>query len=264
MRSSSIVSSVTAGLVLTVTAVSWAAEPADAPSTEGEPFIDEEPATSPTADSGTPTAGYPSAGPWRPAPSSTPEDRTSPPPAGSFFAPKQADVTRDRPEAASDELGGRGVKSKRILHGFRMGYLFLTNYDQPTDSPDDPECPNCSLKEKYKLKTPHQFLMGYELMARMVGHEWLNVILVGNVMASGLEQSRFFPSGNALIGFELDRSFQVGVGANVTLEEEKPAHMIVAAGWTPEVGGFYVPVHAFFIPDVDQNHRTGATVGVNW
>jgi hypothetical protein len=30
------------------------------------------------------------------------------------------------------------------------------------------------------------------------------------------------------------------------------------------VGSFYVPLHAFFIPDVDGLHRTGVTTGVTW
>ena len=33
---------------------------------------------------------------------------------------------------------------------------------------------------------------------------------------------------------------------------------------TPRVGSFYVPLHAFFIPDVDGLHRTGVTTGVTW
>jgi hypothetical protein len=152
---------------------------------------------------------------------------------------------------------------RRILHGFRMGYLYVTNFDQPTNT-DDPDCPKCSLKERYGMRTPHQFLIGYEIMGRLIGHGWLNVVLVGNVLVSGLEQSKAWPSANALIGFELDHSFQVGVGANLTLEKDKPAHMVMAAGWTPLIGSFYVPVHAFFVPDVDGNHRMGATVGVNW
>lgn len=152
---------------------------------------------------------------------------------------------------------------KRAQHGFRMGYLYIANYDEPVDE-EGTDCPNCSLKRRYDLKSPHQFLLGYEAMARIVGHDWLNVILVGNVMVSGLEQSKFLPSANFLVGFEVDESFQLGVGTNVTFEETKPIHMVVAAGWTAKVGSFQVPVHAFFIPDVDRNHRLGMTLGVNW
>jgi hypothetical protein len=152
---------------------------------------------------------------------------------------------------------------RRILHGFRMGYLYVANHDKPVET-SDPDCPKCSLKERYGMRTPHQFLIGYEIMGRLTGHGWLNVLLVGNVLVSGLEQSKGWPSANTLIGFEIDQSFQMGVGANFTLEEDKPAHMVMAAGWTPLVGSFYVPVHGFFVPDVDGNHRTGATVGVNW
>jgi hypothetical protein len=114
------------------------------------------------------------------------------------------------------------------------------------------------------MKTPHHFLIGYEGMARMVGHSWLNVILVGNAMVAGLEQSKFYPTGNALIGFEIDNSFQFGVGASFTPLKGQEAHTIIAAGWTPRVGSFYVPLHAFFIPDVDGLHRTGVTTGVTW
>jgi hypothetical protein len=49
---------------------------------------------------------------------------------------------------------------------------------------------------------------------------------------------------------------------NLAPDDQKPTHMIVAAGWTPRVGNFYVPLHAFFVPDVDGFHRIGATVGV--
>jgi len=44
----------------------------------------------------------------------------------------------------------------------------------------------------------------------------------------------------------------------------KPAHMLLPAGWTPRIGNFYVLLHVFFIPDVDGQHRTGITLGVNW
>ena len=65
-------------------------------------------------------------------------------------------------------------------------------------------------------------------------------------------------------GFEMNESFQMGVGISMTPTRAKPAHMLVAAGWTPRVGDFYLPVHAFFIPDVDGQHRTGMTLGVNF
>ena len=72
------------------------------------------------------------------------------------------------------------------------------------------------------------------------------------------------PSANMLLGFEFDQSFQTGVGINLVPVRDKPAHMVLAAGWTPRMGEMYLPLHFFFIPDVDQNHRLGVTVGVNW
>ena len=148
----------------------------------------------------------------------------------------------------------------KTLHGFRLGYMYVSHFDKLTD-PDDPES---SLKERAGMQSPHLFLIGYEVMRRLVGHSWLNIILVGNVTVGGLEQSKFYPSGNALIGFEFEESFQIGVGPNLTPDPGKVAHIMFAAGWTPRVGSFHVPIHGFYVPDVDGVWRSGATVGVNW
>ena len=107
-------------------------------------------------------------------------------------------------------------------------------------------------------------ILGYEAMYRIVGHSWLNVILVGNLSIAGLEQSRFIPTASGLIGAEINQSFQLGVGVNLTPDEQAPSHMIAAAGWTPKVGSIYTPVHVFFVPDPAGNHRSGVTVGVTW
>jgi hypothetical protein len=169
------------------------------------------------------------------------------------------DTPRDHREALRQTIDQ--VSQRRFLHGFRLGYLFVANHDGPIDS-TDPNSP--SLQEKYGMRSPHQFLLGYELTWRAIGHEWLNVLLVTNVSVSGMEQSKFFPSANGMIGFELAETLQLGVGVNATPSKDKPVHMMLAAGWTPRVGDFYTPIHAFFVPDVDGQHRTGITVGVNW
>jgi hypothetical protein len=160
----------------------------------------------------------------------------------------------------SPDYAGPQVTSKRWLHGFRVGAIYVYNLDKPTDDTQ----PDSSLSERYDLKSPWMFALGYEGMRRIVGHSWLNVILVGNVTVAGLEQSKFIPSMNGLVGFEFHQSFQVGVGANFTPEDGKALHMIAAAGWTPRIGSFYMPVHFTVVPDVDGNHRLGSTVGVNW
>lgn len=146
----------------------------------------------------------------------------------------------------------------RFLHGFRLGYNYWFNLDRAPCS----DCP--SLAQEYGLRSPHSFVIGYEVAYRMIGNSWLNVLLVGNASVAGIEQSRVLPSANLLIGAELNESFQVGVGVNVAPVEDKVTHMIAAAGWTPAVGEFYTPVHLYFIPDVDGNHRMGATMGVTW
>jgi hypothetical protein len=174
-------------------------------------------------------------------------------PAAVAAAPTEAD-------AAREERAANKPHADRVLHGFRIGYMYVNNFDKPTD-PDDPKS---SLKERFDMRSPNIFLIGYELERRLVGHSWLDIVLVGNVMVGGLEQSKFFPSANGLLGFEFDRSFQVGVGPNLTPEKDKVAHILFGAGWTPLVGSFHVPVHAFYIPDVDKVWRAGMTVGVNW
>ncbi|MGZ3420158.1 MAG: hypothetical protein ACXWUG_09325 [Polyangiales bacterium] len=176
------------------------------------------------------------------APSSTP-------PSGAPIVdkPTQAAPDSDNPD------------DRKFLSGIRLGYSYVYKYNQPLDS-----LGGQTLQQKVGLRSPHEFIVGYEAMYRMAGHSWLNVILVGNVMVGGLEQSKFYPSANALIGFEFKNSFQAAIGIHTTPLKGSEAHTVFAAGWTPRVGSFYVPVHFFFVPDVDGAHRIGATTGVTW
>lgn len=167
-----------------------------------------------------------------------------------------APVTADRPTNAS---AGESLAEAKLLTGFRLGYIYLFDHKKPLESLEGQ-----SLSERTGMRSPHQFLLGYEAFYRMLGHADLNVLLVGNAMISGLEQSRFYPSANGLIGFEFRNSFQLGVGVNLTPLKGHAAHTIIAAGWTPRSGSFYVPIHAFFIPDVDGAHRVGLTTGVTF
>lgn len=165
------------------------------------------------------------------------------------------------PLPASGEAPARETNpdDAKLLHGFRIGYSYNANFEKPIAAFNGQ-----SLAQKADMRTPSHFLAGYEAFYRMVGHSWLNVILVANANVAGLEQAKFYPSGNLLIGAEINNSFQLGVGAHLEPLAGSEAHMILAAGWTPRVGTFYVPLHAFFIPDVDGVHRMGATTGVTW
>lgn len=165
----------------------------------------------------------------------------------------------DGTSAAAGEKSGADLNSERLLQGFRLGYSYIANSTVPVKTFDGQ-----SIAEKVGMRTPSSFLIGYEAFYRMASHSWLNVILVGNVLIGGLEQSKFFPTANALLGFEFNNSFQVGVGVNLAPLKETYAHTVFAAGWTPRVGSFYVPIHFFFVPDVDGNHRMGVTTGVTW
>ena len=141
------------------------------------------------------------------------------------------------------------VPSARHMHGFRVGYSYINGAEKSD-----------------QLVSPHLFVMGYEATQRISGGEWLNVITVQNVMVAGINQSVFLPSGNFLLGFELNERFQVGVGPNLTLAGDpgEMIHMIGAVGYTPQAGDFNVPIHLSYIPDVDGNYRIAATTGVNW
>src|SRR6185369_9204890 len=142
-------------------------------------------------------------------------------------------------------------------------YLFKMNDSRYQTRTDDNGMP-VTIGAKYGLKSPNMMLLGYEGFYRIVGHSWLNVLMVGNVTVAGLEQSKFIPAASGLLGFEFDRSFQLGVGVNLTPDPDQPSHMIAAAGWTPSVGSIQTPVHFFVVPDTEGNHRMGATVGMTW
>jgi hypothetical protein len=186
------------------------------------------------------------------------------PPAvtGAYPEPAQVPVvTQQAPTTDSadvDEDGWHRPVGRRFFSGFRLGWTYISNYDKPTREMGK------SLKDEFGLKTPNMMLLGYEGFYRIIGHSWLNVLMVGNVTVAGLEQSKFIPAGSALIGFELNKNFQLGVGVNLTPDPQAPSHMIAAAGWTPMVGSIQTPVHFFYVPDASGNSRMGATIGMNW
>ncbi len=185
-------------------------------------------------------------------------------------APQEVAVVRietppaAHPAPAQEPTDGGWTRpvGRRFLHGFRLGWTYLYNMEKPTRM-DDNGMPT-SIGKEFGLKSPNMMLLGYEGFYRIVGHSWLNVLMVGNVTVAGLEQSKFIPAASGLLGFEFDRSFQLGVGVNLTPDPEAPSHMIAAAGWTPDVGSIQMPIHFFFVPDTEGNHRMGATIGVTW
>jgi hypothetical protein len=161
------------------------------------------------------------------------------------------------PQQIDDASGWGEPVGARFIHGFRIGWTYVMNMEKDTRN-------GMSLADEFDLKSPNMMLLGYEGMYRVIGQSWLNVVLVGNVSVAGLEQSKFIPTANGLIGFEFNQNFQLGVGVNLMPDPHAPTHMIAAAGWTPRVGGIHTPVHFFFVPDADRNHRMGATIGMSW
>ncbi|HTR51878.1 MAG TPA: hypothetical protein VMJ10_14280 [Kofleriaceae bacterium] len=175
--------------------------------------------------------------------------------------------------ATEDDDGWHRPAGQRFTSGFRLGWMYLSNYDALNRKGDNGEM--TSLKQQFGLKSPNMFLLGYEGFYRILGHSWLNVLMVGNVSVAGLDQSKFIPTASGLLGFEIQRSFELGVGINLTPDPQSPSHMIAAAGWTPKVGSIQTPIHFFYIPDesgvtdamghtVKGNSRMGATIGMNW
>ena len=183
----------------------------------------------------------------------------APPPASASVRMTLEATQVDAPPAAPPRPAAHSPKDEKLLHGFRLGYGYVLNYDKPAAGLDGD-----SLKQRADLRAPSHLLVGYEVMYRVVGHSWLNVLLLANGIIAGLEQSRFLPSGNFLIGAEINNSFQIGIGTNVSPLKGSEAHAVIAAGWTPQVGSIYVPFHVFFIPDVDGIHRAGVTTGVTF
>ena len=122
--------------------------------------------------------------------------------------------------------------------------------------------------ESGKLKNPSMFTMGFETQQTMEGGDWLDLLFIQNITVGGLEQSLLIPSVNGLVGFEINKRLQLGVGANATLADPSNQgnylHLVTAAGWTQPAGVFSVPVHVVFIPDVNDYWRLAATTGINW
>lgn len=128
-------------------------------------------------------------------------------------------------------------------HGFRLGYTYF---------------------QAEELRYPHMFVMGYETSQRLKGGAGLDVLLVQNVMISGLNHSLFLPSGNLLVGASFSDRIEVGVGPNLSVIPSPTTNMVAAVGLTLPAGRFEVPVHLSWISASDDWGRVGLTTGVNW
>lgn len=205
-------------------------------------------------------APSPSTAAIQPVPAVQPAPAIQPAPVVAYAEPSRETTLS---ATATDSVDGEGAwgapAGRRFQHGFRLGWTYIQNYDKMGTREN-----GGSLKDEFGLKSPNMMLLGYEGFYRIVGHSWLNVLMVGNVTVAGLEQSKFIPAASGLIGFEFNRSFQLGVGVNLTPDPEAVSHMIAAAGWTPQVGKISVPLHFFYVPDTEGNNRMGATVGMTW
>tara|TARA_R110002126_G_scaffold56194_1_gene150336 strand:+ start:4046 stop:4615 length:570 start_codon:yes stop_codon:yes gene_type:complete len=141
--------------------------------------------------------------------------------------------------------------------GLRFGYNYVNKGADKTALNDDP-----------RLSSPHMFAIGFEMQQTMAGGDWLDILFIQNVTISGLEQSLVIPSANALVGFEINRKLQAGVGVNVApvdpADDGNLIHLVTAIGWTQPAGSLSVPLHLVFIPDVNDYWRCAVTTGVNW
>jgi hypothetical protein len=105
------------------------------------------------AETAAPAAPPPPVEPATEAPPAPEIDPPAPPPDE---APVDADPPRPRRERPPDH---------RVLHGFRLGYMYLMHSGRP-----DPADPNRTVLEGLGLESPSSFLIGYEVIYRLVGH----------------------------------------------------------------------------------------------
>jgi len=169
----------------------------------------------------------------------------------------QADTTVDQDEdlwtpALKGDKGrvDLNISKKRLKakvhHGFRMGYGYV-------NAPEDHDT----------LRSNWLYLLGYEVSQTVIGGSWINVLFVQNFSVVGINQSLFIPSGNLLAGFEFNERFQLVTGLNLVPSDDF-CHMVMAAGWTPNVGDINIPFHVSYVPDYNNNWRAYLTTGVNW
>ena len=145
--------------------------------------------------------------------------------------------------------------STEDIWSYRKGMRFGYNYANKAQESD-------------RLASPHMFAMGFEMQQTMSGGSWLDLLFIQNAMISGVEQSVIIPTINALVGFEINKALQVGVGINGSIYDSSGndnfIHLISAIGWTQEAGTFSVPIHVVYVPDVNGYYRFAVTTGVNW
>lgn len=143
--------------------------------------------------------------------------------------------------------------------GLRFGYGYLNGVREVEDM---------SEPGKAKRLSPHTFVMGFEMQQVMEGGDWLDILFIENVTISGIDQSVINPSASVLVGFEIDKQIQIGVGPNIASFDpsgkNKHIHLIAAVGYTAKAGIFSVPVHFSIIPDSDGYWAMAITTGVNW
>ena len=135
-----------------------------------------------------------------------------------------------------------------MVGGFRMGYGYVANSE---------------------LRSPHVMVLGWDQMYSLDTNTSLDVIVAGNISVGGVNQGEILPSAHLIIGYQIWDSLQFGVGPVVTFSEFDPVvksrlNMITAMGWNIEMGDFYIPLHAAYVPDVDGRWRAYLTTGMNW
>ena len=147
-----------------------------------------------------------------------------------------------------------GVDFMEHSHGFRMGYGYIANIKKGDNE---------------LLTTPSLFVLGYEVNQRLIGGEAVDIIFAEVLAISGMNQGLFIPTGNFLIGAEINQTFRASAGMHVSPLSTTGdlVHMIASMGYSVDAGRFNLPIDIAWIPDTDperNNWRGFATVGVNW
>jgi hypothetical protein len=136
------------------------------------------------------------------------------------------------------------VWAKGGFHGFRLGYQYVMA-DQ-------------------RLPSPHRFLMGYDLGYRFDGGGPLDLVLLGGLGFTGLEQSALRSDFSVGLHFEIQDHIRLGTSILVPFQRSWQSRLALSVGWTATAGAFDVPLEIRFIPDPEGRHTSGVHVGVWW
>ena len=154
-------------------------------------------------------------------------------------------------EAPSED--GVGAPLHSMYNGFRVGAIAITGGVSE------------AMKER-GMEWPMTTVLGVETVQRIRASQKLHFIVVGNLLAGGFDQNFFFVNANAAVGLDINEAIQFGMGVNLTPGSESGlSHAVYFASYSyPLDKGVFMPITVTAVPDKDNHHRFGLSIGFNW